>query len=517
MTSQQILQPSVSIAITSAAVAAQNAAQKVLMVGQMTTGSASAGNLVSNIGNASEEDALFGQNSMLAGMVRAFKKINKIVQLDAIPLADAAGTARVVTATFAGTATAAGSVTVVAGSEKLYKFTVSVASGDSASTVHANLVAAINANLDCPFTAGGVAPALALTADNVGTVMNNLGIEVLVNATGITVASLVETAAGATDPTLTSVLDVATDRYQGIVWPYPSGSFSVLTGFLDARLNPTNDILDGVGFVSLQDTSANLITALNALNKQDLVVFVDESISEANVYLGPAQNEASYVKLSIFAAIRALRLTQDASISQFVTSQASSDQFGGTALASLPYFNTPLADLPTIKQGRGFTQTEIESLLTAGGAVMGVNKTGTGALVGEVPTTYKTDAAANPDPTFKFLNLVDTISNVREYFFNNYKKRFAQTRLTQGSVSRGRDMANKVIIEAYTDQLYQDLAGPNFVLVQDGEDVFEFFKNNRTVVLDLATGKVTITMQVPVVTQLRTIIATIQVAFSTEG
>ena len=148
---------------------------------------------------------------------------------------------------------------------------------------------------------------------------------------------------------------------------------------------------------------------------------------------------------------------------------------------------------------------------------MGVNATGTSALVGEVKTTFKTDSASAPDPTFGFLNYVDTASNVREYIFNNLKARFAQSRLTAGSVSRGRSMANGVIIRAYCEQLYQDLAGPNFVLVQDGEAAFKFFKDNLAIVLDLENGKVTITMFVPIVTQLRTIIVTIKVAFSTEG
>jgi predicted extracellular nuclease len=131
-------------------------------------------------------------------------------------------------------------------------------------------------------------------------------------------------------------------------------------------------------------------------------------------------------------------------------------------------------------------------------------------------TTYKTDSGANADITWKFLNYVDTSSNIREYMFNNYKSRFAQSRLTAGSVSRGRDMANDVIIRAYTEQLYKDLAGPNYVLVQDGEDAFVYFKENLTVTLDLGLGKATLTMFVPIVTQLRQIIATIKIAFDTE-
>ena len=243
---------------------------------------------------------------------------------------------------------------------------------------------------------------------------------------------------------------------------------------------------------------------------------MDKQESET-LYIGPAMNEPSYSKSATFAGIRSLRLTQDASISQFLTSTASADQFGGPALASLPYFNTPLPGFPTIKSGRGWTDIEIEQLADAGGSVIGVNLTGTSALVGEVYTTYKTDAASNPDPTWEFLNYVDTASQAREYMFNNLKANYAQSRLTEGAVSRGRDQANAVTISAFVDKLYQDLAGPNFVLVQDGEAAIQFFKQNRTVVLDLASGKATITMIVPIVTQLRVILATMKIAFTTQA
>ena len=77
-------------------------------------------------------------------------------------------------------------------------------------------------------------------------------------------------------------------------------------------------------------------------------------------------------------------------------------------------------------------------------------------------------------------------------------------------------MANDIVIRGFCERLYLDLAGPGFVLVQDGEDALVFFKENLNITLDLALGKVTITMQLPIVTQLRKIIMTIKVAFSTE-
>lgn len=517
MSGTQIAQPSVSITLVNADTAVENTDQRVLLVGQKTAaGSATSGVLVENLASTgAPENALFGEDSQLAAMVRAFKSVNQLVRVDAIPLDDdGSGVPRVVDFTVVGPATADGTITVVAGSETLHKFEVAISSGDSETTIAAAIVAAITADTKCPFNAGNVAGAVTLTAVNDGTVANDLGVEVIVDATGVSVASVTETTPGATDPTLTGVLDVATGRYQTIVWPYAAQT--VPAAFLGPRFNATNVILDGVAVTTIQDTHSNLLSTLGALNDQNLVIFADQQVTEAR-YLGPALNEPSYSKSAVFAGIRSLRLTQDASISQFLTSTASLDQFGGPALASLPYFNTPLPGFPTIAAGRGWTDLEIEQLADAGGSVMGVNLTGTSVLVGEVYTTYKTDAAANPDPTWEFLNYVDTASQSREYMFNNLKARFAQSRLTEGAVSRGRDQANAVIIAGFVDKLYQDLAGPGFVLVQDGETAIQFFKENRSVVLDLAAGKATVNMIVPIVTQLRVILATMKIAFTTQA
>lgn len=515
MSGSVIAQPSVTLSLANADLAVSNTAHKVLLVGQQgATATKADGELTQNISSeGAPENGFYGEDSMLAEMIRAFKSINKVSQVDAIGLDDAGGgVPRVVEFTLSGTATAAGTITVTVGSETNHRFAVAIPDATTATAAGALITAAVNADTKVGFTCSDSTGTVTLTANNDGTVYNDLGVEVVMDVAGLTSGSVVESTPGATDPTLTGILDVATDRYQAVVWPY--ADTTVLAAYLDPRFNATNEILDGVGIVTIQDTLTPGLATLNALNNQNLVHFLDEQITET-LYLGPAQNEASFVKSSYFAAVRALRFTENASLSLFLTTSSSLDQFGGTATASLPYFNTPISALPAIKAGRGWTSGEIEQIADAGGSVMGMNLTGTTGLVGEVYTTYKTDPASNPDPTWEFLNYVDTGSNVREYMFNNLKARFAQSRLTEGSVSRGRDMANAVVIRAYVEQLYKDLAGPDFVLVQDGEDAIQFFKDNLTVSLDLASGTATLTMLVPIVTQLRVIVATVKIAFTT--
>ncbi len=514
-----VAQPRMTVSIVNASESVQNTDQKILFVGQKVAGgSATAGALVENILNDNSEDTLFGLDAMLSAMIRAAKKENKLTIMDAISLDDD-GSAVDATGTIVlagGPATEAGTLEVIIGSEKNHLFSIAVADTDSITDIGDAIETAINADTKVPVTAVNVAGTITMTAVNGGTYGNDIGISISGTVAAITHSVTVMTG-GATDPTLTSVFDViGENRYQTIIWPYPLDTSEVRT-LLDARFNVTNRVQDGIAITTNQDSLANHNVLLAALNSQSLTYFVDKTESETS-YKGSAQVEISAVKSAIFGAIRALRLTVDAPISQYVIStNGVLDSFGGPALASMPYFNTSLPNLPLIATGRGWTDTEIEQLFDNGGSILGQNSAGNAAIVGEVVTTYKTDVAANPDISFKFMNYVDTASNAREYYFNNLRSRFAQSRLTAGNVQPGRSMANALTIRAYCEELYQDLSGVDFVLLQDGEDAIKFYKNNLTVTLDLADGKATITMIVPLVTQLREIVATFEIAFSTEG
>lgn len=510
-----VAQPRTTVNIVPATIAVENTTQRILFVGQkVSAGSAASGVLIENILNDNSENTLFGKNSMLASMLRAAKKENKTTVMDAIPIDDAAGTAATGTIVLVGTATATGTLNVIVASEKNHKYSIAVASGDSATIIGGLIETAVLADLDQPCTAANVTGTVTMTADNLGTLGNDIGLSISGSVAGIT-HSVTAMTGGATDPVLTNVFDaIGNKRYQTIIWPYAADTVPIRT-LLDARFNVNNAVLDGIGITGSHDTLSNHNALLTPLNSQSLAFFTDKTESETS-FKAASQFELSPVKSSMFGAIRALRLTDGASISQLViATNGPSDSFGGPALASKPYFNTSLPNMPLIATGRGWNDTEIEQLFTNGGSVFGINTAGNTSIVGEVVTTYKTDSAGNPDITFKFMNYVDTASNGREYFSNNLKSRFAQSRLTTGDVIRGRDMANDLTIISFCEKLYQDLSGPDFVLVEAGEAAFKFFKDNITVTLDLSTGRATILMTLKIVTQLREILATYKISFST--
>jgi len=513
-----ISQPDITLNIIPATSTISNEPQKVLFIGQKVSGgTATAGALTANIGNSGEEDGLFGATSMLAQMVRRARGINGVTRFDAIALDDnAGGTAATGTIAFSGTATATGTLTVSIGSGYNYALSITVTSGDSATTVGDALETAVNALTDAPFTSSNSTGTVTITSVHKGEFGNNVGYKVEGSVAGITTALTLPTN-GATNPSLTSIFDVIdSERYQTIVWP-ETYTLSTLTTELDARFNVTNDVLDGVGIQTLSDTYANLITASAAQNSRSLVLIGNKKLDDTP-HKGGALLEFSDVISSEFAAIRSLRLTTNANISQYVIStNGAKDSYGGTAIASLPYFNTPFALLDLIDAGKGFTRVELEAIKTSGAMTLGNNITSTSIISGEAVTTRKTDSAGNAEATFKYLNAVDTSAAIREFYFNNLRSRFAQSRLTEGDLIPNRSMANQEVIEAYLDSLYSILSGEDYVLTQAGATAQKYFKDNRIVSLNLTTGTVTITMQMPIVTQLRTIVSTMQISFSTEG
>lgn len=513
----QINQPKVNVNIIPSSESAENTGQKILFVGQMLgAGSATAGALVQNVANGGAEDSLFGAKSMLATLIRANKIRNQQVQIDVIPLDDAGGASDATgTIVVAGTATEAGTLTVIAGSERNHKYSIAVASGDTATVIGDAIEAAITADTSSPVSAANVTGTVTFTAENGGTYGNSIPLEVREEVAGVTTSVTVMTG-GATDPTLTSVFDpVAGQRYQAVVWCYPSDT-TELRAFLDPRFNADGVVLDGVGFTALNDTLSNLSALGSVLNSESLVIFGGKQEIETN-YQGGDIVEIPLVKAAVFAGYRGLRLDSDGfNIADLIiTANGPLDSFGGPALASKPYFNMPFDDLIPISVGRGFDDSEIETLKDAGISLLGNNIAANGVITGEIVTTYKTDSAGNPDVTFGFLNYVDTASQAREYFFNNYRKRFAQSRLTEGDIVKGRDMANAPVIRSYSKRLYQDLSGVDYVLLESGEAALLYFEDNMVIAIDKALGKVTIQMKVPIVTQLREIAATMQIAFST--
>lgn len=499
----------------------QNEAQKVLFIGQMVAGTATPGVVEENIGNANEQDALFGAESMVATMVRAFKRVNLINRVDVLPLAD--GTASVAATgnvTFLTPATANGTIIVSIGSKLHNSYQVDITSGDSIIAIGDALDALIAADPASLVTTSNVGGVVTLTALNKGVTGNTITVEVAGTVGGVTYTSTNMSGGtgepdSITDGTAFNAINADT-RYQGILYPKSynrSGDYIFLRTFLDARFNASNRILDGQAFIGITDTLSNIDTLATAVDNNSISLLANQPVS-ATTFKGSSLFEMDYVVATYLAAIRALRLTPNAQISQYIEGASGAlDDLGGVALASLPYMNTPFTDLlPVIDPIYFWSDEDVNELLGKGVSVIGNNVGNTNIIAGQMVTTYLTDAAANQDITYKYLNFFDTFTNIREYFVNNLKARFVQSRLVDGDITPLRNEANAQTIIAVLLGLYQDLEV--LMLAEKGPGARKFFKNHLVVSIDKTDGSVDISMELSPVVQLRTINTTMQIVFN---
>lgn len=510
-----VLKPKQSWTITPASQRGTAQEQRVLLIGQMTdSGTATADTLYQDISNDNSWDTLFGADSQLAGMCREFRNLNEITDLDVYPMADPGtesyGTCSIA---FSGTATEAGTLYVSVGSAQNHKYTLTIASGDTASGIGAALVSDITEDTNAPFNAGNVDGTVTITCVHAGALSADWSIGDEGSVAGITMTLVGWGSSPGTGNPVTSNIatNIANVRYQTIVWPYSALDETDLVTLLDERFNVAYKIMDGVGVVTKVGTASACVSYADQ-NSQSWVVLANKSASRAALK-GSAIVEMPAIISTEFAAERALRMTEDAVLANFQTTTASNDQYGGPHIRSLPYFNTRMPNLPVAAEVDEFTQTEMNVTLSDGGvSYLSSNRAYNAVILGEIVTTYLTDAAGNSNTSFKFLNTVDTSSYIREYFYESFRSEKGQNRLTDGEVAAGYAIDNEGTLRAYCLSLYKDLA--NEQLVHAGASAEDDYMEYLTVTLDLANGKVTINQSPLLVSQLRTVIGTIQVAFS---
>jgi phage tail sheath gpL-like len=492
-----------------------------LIVGQMLSGSASAG-LVQDLPNTNAEiNALFGARSHLAMLCRAYRSVNKYTAVDVIALADASGTNATAVLLVAGTATEAKTIYVDVVSSQNHSYEIDVEVGETEATFTAKLLAKVALDTQCPFTIAKSTDSATddtstFTSSHDGTVSNSWMIRIRdafgrpVSVAGLTF-TLTGWTGGATDPSLTSVLDPTENiRYHGVVWP-SAYSTSVVKTWINARFNLDNDIKDGVVFQWVADTFANVKTAATAMNSPSFLMMTNEAMNTA-YWKGPHLPESPDVIAVKFMAARARRFEADISISDLVVTNEFNDQFGGRHTCTLPYFNTPFQNVGQPERGAGYTYAERLELEGAGVSVIGQNLPNNAVIAAPMVTTYLNDTAGNEDDSWRWLNWRDTHAVIREFFVNNLREEFAQYRLTSGRAVSGYAIADEELIRAFCYQLYDDLSDEAITVA--GRAARKVFEENLAVGIVADQRKVTLNMVVPMVSQLGLITGSIKFTFS---
>jgi len=370
---------------------------RVLLLGQrLAAGTAPAGE-IRLVSDATQARAWFGQGSQLAAIVAAYKAVDDYTETFALAADDAgAGVQATGTFTFAGPATAAGTVELyIAG----INVEAGVGSGDTATAIATAVAAAINANLDLPVAAASAAGVVTLTARHKGLLGNDIDLrhsywtgEALPAGVTLAIANMV---GGTTDPASTALIAaMADERFDTIVWPWTSAG-----SLLDIK----NEAARRFGAMVMRETSVHAAARGSVSALQTL----GNAHNSPHLTIADAGNEptAPWVKAAQIAA---------------------RDAFEPDPARPRQYLTLPGVMAPVRALRR--TQSEANTLLAAGIATTIVGDDGT-VSIQRLVTTYKTNPAGASDAAYLDVETMRTLAYLRWSMRTRILQRFPRHKL----------------------------------------------------------------------------------------
>jgi phage tail sheath gpL-like len=248
-------------------------AYRALIIGQPANGTV-VNNTLYRVTSVEQVIALAGRGSMLHRQAIAWFASNKVTETwIGVVFDDAAGVAATGTITVTGPATAAGTIALYLGGERV---TVGVNSGDVQNAIATAIAAAINANLDLPVTAAAATNVVTVTFRNKGTVGNRYNLrhsfrdgEALPAGVALTIVQTGSVVAGTTNPALTNLIAALGDIWFQI-WTHPYTDATSLTAIeteLSSRFGPMR-MIDGLAITSESGTFSGLTTLGGSRNSQ---------------------------------------------------------------------------------------------------------------------------------------------------------------------------------------------------------------------------------------------------------
>lgn len=359
-----------------------NIPQRVALLGQYLAAKTPVNNLPVPVTTADEVAALAGYGSQAHMMARKlFDAMGQTPALvDWFPIADGT-TAKAYTITFASNAGSSGIWRVYIVGKK---YEISVTSGDTPTISAAALAALINADVSCPFTASPAVGVVTITAKWKGLNSDSLNVQKNYVASDVNLIPTTQTmviassVTGATDPSLATALANFGDTYY--TWVVTGQNDATTAAALetagDARWDPSvkKPWLGVMGYV---DTRANFITALGSRNSKSSVYMPVEA----------SPNHPGEIAAALVGKCAA---------------SANADPYR-------PFKNLVLTGiLPGT--GAPWTRAQADAVEAVGGSAFKVN--GAGAVsVWDLLTTYKTNAQAAPDDSFRYAVTVTNIQN----------------------------------------------------------------------------------------------------------
>jgi phage tail sheath gpL-like len=356
---------------------------RALLIGQKLAAGSAPVNVAQRITRADQGPALFGNGSMLADMVAAFRAANAFTDVFAIALADpGGGTAAAGSIVLSGSPSASGTLVVYVAGQRV---PVNVAAGAAVNDIAIALRAAINARPSLPVTAAGTAATVSITAKHTGIIGNSIDLRLNrlageATPPGLT-ATITAMASGAGSPDISTVLAaIDAEWFTDIACGFTdTANLNLLVANLATRYMAMGR-QDGHAYVGLRGTFGTLSSAGAARNSPHLTM-----IGADNAPSPPWAWAAS------LAGVGAFHLASDPA-----------RQLRSLALPGI------IGPDPADR----FTLTEQDLLLRDGISTFDVNVDGTVRLA-RVITTYQTSPLAVEDAAWLDITVPKTLSRIR--------------------------------------------------------------------------------------------------------
>ncbi|HYF35275.1 MAG TPA: phage tail sheath C-terminal domain-containing protein, partial [Prosthecobacter sp.] len=306
-----------------------------------------------------------------------------------IPVDDAGGgAAHAQTITVTASSTLAGTLYLYISGQLV---AVPVAASDAQNTIAATINTYINANNNLPVTSTVSTNVVTVTAKNKGVLSNDIDIRVNYRELsggekypgGVSVA-VATTVAGSTDPSTiaNAIAAIPEESYDFVIWPWTDDTnMDLIEAEMDRRWLPGVKLYGHV-FACVDDVLADLSTYGTARNSQHSTVFgVDDSPS------APYEIAAAHV----------------GAVATRISNNPARPTHGLKVRTVLP---------PSFSSNKRFQNTEMETLLYDGISPLRVQERTADIYTSRMITTYQTNAADTPDPSYLDITTMFTLSAV---------------------------------------------------------------------------------------------------------
>lgn len=523
-----ILQPKIINNKTLAIVEGANVeAHKILYIGRVLEDSSiNNETLYTNVDNDKINENLFGSKSEAFKNIKLAKSISRTNRIDIIPVKDSDdGTSGKASLTLKinKNSTGEGKIEIRLVSRSLHSYAINIIKNETPKDILSKIKTVLEKDIYLPLTIE-----LKETEEEVSlqfltlhkaAFVNNYVIEII-DFDKMGLDSKITAFEGGSDGTLTiddSIFDkISKIRYQEIVTDGLM-DYDVVESFLAKRWFSGEKIMDGHGWDVKTDSFTNLLSFADSKNGFNISVFYNKKENEL-FYKGSCLGETDKAIALSLAQLEALQYTDGEILTSIYPAMSgTSDLYGGVRQATLPYFNTLIPWMIPLREELGFNEEEISKLKEAGYCEIGNNIVNTNILRGECRTFFKTDAAGNPNTTYKFVNTKWTASKFSEYLYLRQRQMYPKNRMSD-TAGQYDQTTTKVSFINDLKTIFRETGESQYglLLTRTGTEATAIFVKaiEDTTKLDFAKGEITDKQLLAFNSQIRSIVNTLTPIFN---